>query len=293
MAQNGKALDFQASMKVNVDGVKRVGLMLGPYRNLTTLLAASLYLHPRCQVLNHAGQRILNDPRLDFFINPLPAVFECFLRYAMHISGSGRRGNYGGSITCSHAFEEKHRMGALHAAAGGMLMKEKVDALIWKESLMVSIHMRKNVPDMDRFLKTHPRLVFLMPVRNPLDCALSNIRTGHAAIFPGSTTDMTIEQVTKSIFEQFFWFETLRASHPERFFAFFAHRKGSAALTQLAAFLGLEPEPAWVENAKEAFEVKANHHHDPRLVDQTMALIESHFRPFPDFAKELMHFFRQ
>ncbi|MHB8529324.1 MAG: hypothetical protein ACYC8V_07420, partial [Caulobacteraceae bacterium] len=41
-----------------VDGVRRTAVILGPYRNLTTLTASVLALHPQCQVLNHASDRI-------------------------------------------------------------------------------------------------------------------------------------------------------------------------------------------------------------------------------------------
>ena len=52
-------------MKSSTLRLRTVGLILGPYRNLTTLTASVLSLHPECQALNHAGPRLLKG-RLDF-----------------------------------------------------------------------------------------------------------------------------------------------------------------------------------------------------------------------------------
>ncbi|MCW5878805.1 MAG: hypothetical protein KIS80_08075, partial [Anaerolineales bacterium] len=49
-----------------IDGLESVCLFLGPYRNLTTLTASMLSLHPECQVLNHAGTRVFPNKNLNF-----------------------------------------------------------------------------------------------------------------------------------------------------------------------------------------------------------------------------------
>jgi hypothetical protein len=69
-------------------------MTLGPYRNLTTLTASVLFLHPNCQVLNHAGNRIFGDEELDFIANYNNEIFEAFTRYAIYISQKGTRGDY-------------------------------------------------------------------------------------------------------------------------------------------------------------------------------------------------------
>ena len=62
-----KSRDLAAARNVSIDDVRTVCLFLGPYRNLTTLTASILFLHPNCQVLNHAANRIFHDRRTDFF----------------------------------------------------------------------------------------------------------------------------------------------------------------------------------------------------------------------------------
>ena len=59
---------------VDPSQLRSVCLALGPYRNLTTLTAGILSLHPQCQVLNHAGVRLLPDPERNFLADPIHVV---------------------------------------------------------------------------------------------------------------------------------------------------------------------------------------------------------------------------
>jgi hypothetical protein len=105
-----KELDRVESEKIDIASLKTVCMTLGPYRNLTALTAAVLFLHPNCQVLNHAGNRIFGDEKLDFISNYSNEIFEAFTRYAIYISQKGRRGDYGGSITLSHGYGDQFSM---------------------------------------------------------------------------------------------------------------------------------------------------------------------------------------
>ena len=65
-----KELDWFWSKTVDCDQVEKVCMSLGPQRNLSTLTASLFALHSNCQVLNHAGQRIFHDQRIDFISHP-------------------------------------------------------------------------------------------------------------------------------------------------------------------------------------------------------------------------------
>ena len=69
--------------------LKTVGLILGPYRNLTTLTAAVLSLHPNTQVLNHAGTRLLTGRR-NFVEHADEAHLDRFVDTALGASTEGR-----------------------------------------------------------------------------------------------------------------------------------------------------------------------------------------------------------
>src|SRR4029079_11065585 len=98
-----KNRDIAAAQNLSIDDLRTVCLFLGPYRNLTTLTASILFLHPHCQVLNHAASRIFGDKRIDFLDGYDDEKFKTFVRYAIHASGSGGRGKIGGSLTPSPA----------------------------------------------------------------------------------------------------------------------------------------------------------------------------------------------
>jgi hypothetical protein len=275
---------------IDISGVRSVGLFLGPYRNLTTLTAAVLFLHPHCQVLNHAGRRIFQRHRLDFLARYDEATFDHFVRYAIHQSAGGQRGAAGGSITHSHAFTGEYKVRDIFESSGNDLVKSDIRSLVWKESLATANHIRSSRADLDAIFETETRLRFLVPVRHPIDAAISNVTKHFAGRFEGLTNEASVEQVIDAILDEYLWVQTLRVRHPERFFVFFEHSTGRDTLAALARFLELEPLDSWLDPATEAFEVKARYDHPQELVERLQAGVESRFADHPDFADGLRAF---
>ena len=118
--------DLMASCTLDIEECKTVCLTLGPYRNLTTLTAATLFLHPHCQVLNHAGSRIFENQAVNFLADYSRAKFDRFIQFAIQISGGGKRGNFGGSITYSHAFDTQHKLKTIFADTEADLVKKQI-----------------------------------------------------------------------------------------------------------------------------------------------------------------------
>ena len=52
-----RPVHFYRSQRVDLSRVRNVVMALGPNRNMTTLTASLIALHPSCQVLNNAGNR--------------------------------------------------------------------------------------------------------------------------------------------------------------------------------------------------------------------------------------------
>jgi hypothetical protein len=285
-----KNRDIAAARKIAIDDVRSVCLFLGPYRNLTTLTASVLFLHPQCQVLNHAASRIFGDKRIDFLDDYDDEKFRTFVQYAIHASGAGGRGKIGGSIIHSHAFDEEHATKKLFEASRGELIKRKIRALVWKESLRTSNHIRKHHTDLDAIFARNPRLRFLLPVRNPIDTATSNLKSGHAPLFSGITSDSPVERVVEAILDEFAWIEGLRKKHPDRFFIFFEHEFGASTLEALAEFLQLEPDPQWCRNALAAFEIKKRYEHSAALVERYREWVTQKFAHAPRFQHNLLRF---
>jgi len=124
--------DLESSKSINIKSVKSVCLMLGPYRNLTTLTASILFLHPNCQVLNHGASRIYGRKEIDFLSIYEKIKMDRFIQFAITISGKGKRGKSGGSITYSHAFDNKHKMKNIYKKTNLELVKKDIECLFWK-----------------------------------------------------------------------------------------------------------------------------------------------------------------
>lgn len=242
-----------------------VCVFLGPYRNLTTLTAAILHLHPHCQALNHAGGRVLGVRQLDFLVDHSAACFERFCEFALSASQGGRRGNYGGSILLSHAFADHATMReAFRDRYGETLVKTAVESIVWKESLFVGKHLRERSVDIEALLEANPRLRFVMPVRNPLDCAASNMRTGHAKHLPGKGADM--RATVADILAELAWFWDLRRRYGKRrFAAFFEYEVDATLPARLGALLELSPDARWLDDATRCLDLSPGPEHEPEL----------------------------
>jgi hypothetical protein len=264
--------------------------MLGPYRNLTTLTAATLFLHPNCQVLNHAGKRIFGRPYLDFLSGYSKRKFERFVKFALEISSSGARGDYGGSITLSHAFADRPAMQDTYTRSGLPLVKTSVLALVWKESYLTSSHIRDAAVELAPIFAANSQLRFLLPIRNPLDCAESNIKTGKYRMFPGVTRGASVSDVARAILDEILWYANLSSGHQGRFFHFFEHEIGRDMLERLARFLELPPDESWLSDALTVMRTTPGYEHDGDVLAAYRADVSARFGPFPELERGLLRF---
>ena len=165
--------EYQEFTKEQQASLRSVCIFMGPYRNLTTLTSALLNLHPHCQVLNHAAMRVLDDDAINFLSHYSDERFGRFCSFAIEESQGGKRGDYGGSITLSHAFDHEVMSSAYEERYGGNLRKDEVRSIVWKDSQRLTNFLRDNKL-LDQALESNEKIRFLMPIRNPMDCAISN-----------------------------------------------------------------------------------------------------------------------
>ncbi|MEJ2760328.1 MAG: hypothetical protein P8126_01990 [Gammaproteobacteria bacterium] len=282
--------DLIASKDISIEDCKTVCLMLGPYRNLTTLTAATLFLHPHCQVLNHARERVMGREEVDFLTSYDKSRLDRFIQYATYISGSGKRGRYGGSISYSHAFESKHKINEFFSKKDHALIKKKIVCLLWKESLAVSNLIRERKIDIEDILGREERLRFLMPIRNPMDCAISNKNRSLKKMFKGIDKNSQTEDILGVILDQIAWFVALKEKFPDRFFYYFEHSIDRKMLTDLAVFLKLSPDNNWLDNAVSAMTTKSSYQHKNQLFSFYRETVENRFSKYPEMAEQLLAF---
>ena len=287
------AIGGHESLDIVPEQLGAVCILLGPYRNLTTLTCAILGLHPRCVVLNHAGVRVLPNPDLNFLTDYSPDKFREFVRFVQSESRGGARGMHGGDIRLSHAFDREAMREAL--ARADQLPHEPATCLVWKESHMVTNFLRSARVDVGELLRRNTKIRFLLPVRNPIDCALSNLATGHVQLFAeshGLSTESSEESVVDAVLDEIAWFFDLRerSGHADRFFGFFEHEMGRSTLERLLAFLGLPLEEGYLSAAAGAFRPSAQRRKHARIVGFYAQRVAEKFARHPWLRDALLKF---
>ena len=282
-------IDVRKSDKIDISGCKSVCLVLGPYRNLTTLTASTMFLHPNCQVLNHGGRRIFSRQDMDFISDYSREKFNRFLKFAIQISAAGRKGDSGGSILKSHAFD-KSKYDMTDIASAVKPLKDNIQCLFWKESLKTSNLIRAKNINLTALFDQEPRLRFILPIRNPIDCAQSNLRTGHVNRFMGIDGEPTLKKVLDQVLGEILFYGNMRQQNPDRFFHYYEHTISREMLTELGKFLYLDPTEEWIQVALAAMEIKNGYEHDQDIIDYYQHRVEESFEHLPHLKAGLLAF---
>ena len=272
-----------------------VCILLGPYRNLTTLTSSVLGLHPQCAVLNHAGRRTLRNPRLNFLANRSLATFAEFVRYAGFAARAGARGMHGGDIRLSHAFDRAAMREADAKLRGARA--EPARCLVWKESQHVGNFLRAARIDVRELLAAIPRLRFLLPIRNPIDCAMSNLRRGHVhalGVHHGVSKSSALDAVVAAVLDEIAWFFALRdaSGRPDCFCHYFEHEMGRELLERLLRFLDLPADETYFTTAAEVFKADPAPGKDARVLERYAELVRQKFAQMPELRDSLLRFAR-
>lgn len=273
------------------EDLKSLCIFLGPYRNLTTLTSSLLALHPHCQVLNHAGMRVTNDDQLNFFVNYSDAKFDSFCKFAFFASQRGLRGQYGGSILLSHAFDTPYLVRQFYNNRyGARKIKRSITCLVWKESQLVSNFLKEKQVDLGLLFGENTKLRFVLPIRNPLDCAisLSNKPGYHDTIFGfKGLSDYSVDTILDAIFKEYLWILGLEEQHPDRFLIFFQQDLTKDLLVRLANFCQLEPEERWLRESLQCIGLKEGYAYKSEWIETYHELSHLYFSNYPDFLERL------
>jgi hypothetical protein len=264
-----------------------LALVLGPYRNLTTLTAAVLGLHPECVVFNHGFVRVVRHGSLTPFAPAGAAGFDRFLRFAVAASREGRQGMYGGTIEASHAHERSAMQAALERARA--LPAAAPRAVVWKDSMRITNHLRTIGQPPAKLARRNPRLRFVLPIRNPLDCAVSNAATRHGR-YLASGRHRTPEGLIDPIVREIRIFCDSAAHQPDSFFSFVEGDEPRKTFGGLAAHLGLEAHDAWLDLVELTWDIGSAYDHDDGLKQRYRSSVEYHLEPYPELRARLLAF---
>ena len=242
-------------------------VLLGPYRNLTTLTTALLSLHPNIVAFNHGMNRMPKN--VLFYKEPTNHVkYEKFIRYILENYQEGRKGSFGGDIRKCHAFETQHKemhelMNSDEQQENFQNKGEQAKALVWKESGRLTRYLRKNsnfrdFARIEELLKANPDLVFLRPIRNPVDCTQSNIDTDHYMVTDFKRENFPNAKNRKHAFlrwliNDLIWFLKLEYCFPGRFIHY---TESEFPIERILSSLDLPPPtPEYSQQIQQGFKI--------------------------------------
>ena len=170
--------------------------------------------------------------------------------------------------------------------------------LVWKESMRLTRRIRRQGIDLTTTLERNPRLRFIHPVRNPLDCALSNSRTGHDALLDlgdatariGSREDLTVGEILDLVLDDLRWYLDQMSAHSDRMFLLVEGLTSAETFVELGRFLGLPADERWPQEAFDLFTVDTGYDHDPALVERYLVSVRARFGDHPALQAHLCSF---
>lgn len=273
-----------------VNKLQSVCMFLGPYRNLTTLTGSFLFLHPEIQVFDHGSPRIFADENLNFFNSYSEEAFNKFSHYLIKLSQGGSRGKYGGSMIVSHAFADNEELRSKYFKRYGKnLLKRNIRSLVWKEPLRLTQKLQNEKVDMEKLLYSNKKLRFILPIRNPLDCAASITRMGGKRWY-GDVIHGDIKKALDLVLNDFIWYFDQREKAKGQFFHFYQNQFGENTLYHLADFLGVTRDQRWIRDCLEVYKIRARYQHDEELVAHYKIRIEELFANHEKVKAELLTF---
>lgn len=249
-----------------IANIDTVVLPLGPYRNLTTMSAAMFALHPDALVLNHADVRLKRIPWADIVAHPKPKTIRKFVDVACVMAKGGKRGDFGGNILLAHAFDAAEVRNAYEKRFGNVVLKQNARVLFWKDSMRVRNRMYLNGTTESQLIETGnacgKRIVFFQPVRHPIDCALSNIRTGHYRHL--SEID-DFEAVLRRVIEEIKHFKSVKIAYPNNAMWLFEDDIDRESLVELCEFFGITPDARWLDSVTTHLQTRSNERSNEEL----------------------------
>lgn len=240
----------------DISNIDTIAVIIGPYRNLTSLVAAALNLHPEIQILNHAHERVLGRNELNFVRNFSKQKLDLFCKFALVANKFKGLLSYGGNVFFSHSFQDHKDMQAVYFQRFPLKKFDDVaKALVWKANLHMSQELRKQKFDFEKVFEQEPRLKFIMPLRNQEDCARSNLDKGQWIFFdePNNSFEGTLKNVKK----EHEYVLNLKAKYPDRILIIPESDIGSLyLLREICSFLRIGYDRKWVDACNKVFIVK-------------------------------------
>ena len=252
--------------------IETIAIPLGPYRNLTTLVASVVATHPQCLALNHAAGRVFAESQLDFFS---VGSVDLFVRAAIKLSQTGARGKHGGDIRLSHAFDDR-TIGELYLRyKGDRVLSPEARCLFWKDSMHITNHIVTLGLRPETVAANDARLRFILPIRNPLDCAQANLRNKFRFLTESQTP--TKLELLQRILRLVRDISDCAAGLPCSFFIFTQSEMVQDFWSKLCEFLKVDCREDWLADVSRTVKVRPGYAHSGEETAAYRDLVLSEF----------------
>lgn len=246
--------------------VNTICMTLVASRNLSTLFTSCCMLHPEIQTLNHAPNIVSRPNFLDEYTD---WRMKKFVKAVHNINMKRSTSEFkGGLITASHAFNSpvirrvfKQRFRSEY--------KEGFKSIVWKDSPNNMASMQKK--DLDDLFGKTDKLRFIVVVRNPMDCAVSNKINEFDDEFIG----LDKEEILEILLDRYKWFLEAEERFPEFFMHIFPADININTLCKIQEFLMVKRDTRWEKDFFRCWNVmKGRYVHSQEFREQYYSLIQ-------------------
>ena len=133
-----------------------------------------------------------------------------------------------------------------------------------------------------------------MPVRNPLDITASYLlRKKGSVLYQFSLAQsfhLNMHNLLDVVLEKLHWGLQLHSRHPQRVFVLYQHAFDLSGLDELRCFLGLDEDPQWLENCREALQLNRKAEHSAELMSHYRNRVSEIFDDLPEARERLLRF---
>lgn len=130
------------------------------------------------------------------------------------------------------------------------------------------------------------KLKFLLPIRDPLDAAVSNMKTKHHRLFK-TISEYSLTTVLDAILSEIAWFLDLESKYPRRFLSFLQNEFHPAFLDKLASFLEISEDSLWRKQAMDCYVMKPSYPRDEVLLKHLKAGLEEKLPEHPEMMEKI------
>lgn len=187
-------------------------------------------------------------------------------------------------IVKSHAFKYDIMRQAYEKRYGNIIKKDNIQCVVWKEShINTNLIFNSSNPQPNSLISLankNDKLKFLIPIRNPMDCAVSCVN-GYLHYFPNCNTK---EMFLEALMKLYRVLLDVQDIIPQQVFIFRQQDMNIRTVKLLQGFLNVPLDTRYSEDVQNVWNLKPSYQHNKKFKDLLCKLIDKYeLKQFEDF----------